>query len=618
MKLFVLLLFFFGILCKRLNMESLRLIKKFENCCQKIRHILLHIILFFLMIVSPILYIVYSFEHTNPFVQVFGITIGGSYGILMFIRLTLQALFALRSYQFFEKCKNNPEKRVQGYTISVAFLPKEDDEFETNEFNNEWDRKLRVYSSCVGCKEDLLYFQQNVRSIYEQSRELDKIFFCIDGKEKDDVSNKLMWDYLKEYFREKKEDVCVIELEDDETFIDFENPKEEYKQIVDRNKDKKIFITYKPNGGKRSAQYTNVALMSLFEDHYLPDLVYFTDSDTISHTDCIKNLIISYQHCQDNGFNIGGIGGRAHIDIEYQKNKGNPLVFLQSLRYFIARMIEMAAQSYFGYAYNITGPCGLFNFQALTEVLPEWFQQMYCCQRATFGDDTHLTNMLQSKGYNTFCTHLSKVTTQCPRTLPAFCGQQERWNKSGIRQNKFILTTYLDRLPLFIQFDMIGHNYFYISVTGYIIYIMSNINVSINVWFGFLNIVNTVSFLRSLLLLPILKSESLKLRDIIPVVIGYSLFGFFFINIMIPIRLMAFIRQRDIGWNTNHTVDFLPKNIKQTIPIVLWSLSIWVKTVSVVYLQFSVITSFHVFLISFWVLSTIIFTIPSFVSSIPI
>lgn len=529
-------------------------------------HLLFHAMAWVMVVMPVVSFIVSEVpDQRSPSLLLEGFTVG-AYGIVLFIRLVLLTVFSWKNLEETEKAFDEKETVIREVRVR-----------ESDNLNMLFYRNRRVYCSIVGYKEEPDFFRSCILSAMEQERAFDKIFICVDGLGSEISENQRMIDIVKDTVKEN-----LVHIEVKNLII----PKENHRQVqalLNEHHEKKVFLIEKAWAGKRAAIHTNLTLMSLLPQDMRPEWVFLTDSDSVLDKKCSKIMISTAQMYENKLLekSVGAVGGHVRIDTDVQKvNRWSVLVFLQSMRYFAFRLIEAGAQSWFGCIFNVPGPCGFFNYNALMEVLTEWIDQTYCGKRSTYGDDTHFTKLLEERGYATYNSHLPYVSTQCPQSWVVWISQQTRWTKSGIREFAY-MQRFVWKLPVFIQFDYLSHFFFSIVITGFIFYLL--IWGSIMQWVLFFVVVNTVSLFKALILVVYMVRLKVSLLNAVCGALGFSLYGLVYLLVLVPVRIQAFLTQCDVDWGTVHTERCIGKNVRQSLFVLLWIGVFIGKTVFVFY-----------------------------------
>jgi len=107
---------------------------------------------------------------------------------------------------------------------------------------------------------------------------------------------------------------------------------------------------------------------------------------------------------------------------------------MQSVRYYIAFRIMKAAEGLFDAVTCLSGPLSCYRKEILLEKKDEWLSQKFMGQKATFGDDRSMTNMVL-KEHRTFYQDTAYCSTIVPSNYKSFLTQQMRWKRSWIRES---------------------------------------------------------------------------------------------------------------------------------------------------------------------------------------
>lgn len=206
-----------------------------------------------------------------------------------------------------------------------------------------------------------------------------------------------------------------------------------------RIKERISCIVRTENGGKREALASGVV-------NAKHEYVVFVDSDSFLDPFAIRNLVQPFRDPK-----MGGVTGRTDVANTYT----NSLTRLQSVRYYIAFRIMKAAESYFHCVTCLSGPLSCYKKEFVLEHLEDWRNQRFLGQKATFGDDRALTNIVL-RHHRTYYQDTAICSTIVPNKHKVFLKQQMRWKRSWLRES-FIAGTFIWRKePFAALFFYIG------------------------------------------------------------------------------------------------------------------------------------------------------------------
>ncbi|MBE6072457.1 MAG: glycosyltransferase family 2 protein [Clostridium butyricum] len=179
----------------------------------------------------------------------------------------------------------------------------------------------------------------------------------------------------------------------------------------------KCFVQ-KRNAGKREA----LARGAKIAKH---ELVVFVDSDSFLDPFAIRNLVQPFKDPK-----MGGVSGRTDVANTYT----NALTKMQSVRYYIAFRIMKAAEAYFDSVTCLSGPLSCYRKELVLDNLDAWLNQSFLGQKATFGDDRSMTNIVL-KNHRTSYQDTAVCSTIVPNRYKIFLKQQMRWKRSWLRES---------------------------------------------------------------------------------------------------------------------------------------------------------------------------------------
>ncbi|MCR5650892.1 MAG: glycosyltransferase [Lachnospiraceae bacterium] len=184
------------------------------------------------------------------------------------------------------------------------------------------------------------------------------------------------------------------------------------------DKNRLFNLVQKTNGGKRAALARGIDVAS-------GELVIFVDSDSFLDPYAVRNLVQPFKDPK-----MGGVAGRTDVANTYT----NALTKMQSVRYYIAFRIMKAAEGLFDAVTCLSGPLSCYRKSILLEKKDEWLSQKFMGQKATFGDDRSMTNLVL-KEHRTFYQDTAYCSTIVPSNYKSFLTQQMRWKRSWIRES---------------------------------------------------------------------------------------------------------------------------------------------------------------------------------------
>ena len=199
------------------------------------------------------------------------------------------------------------------------------------------------------------------------------------------------------------------------------------------------YIVQPQNAGKREALAAGLRKAK-------HEFVVFVDSDSFLDPFAIRNLVQPFKDPK-----MAGVTGRTDVANTYT----NSLTKLQSVRYYIAFRIMKAAESYFHCVTCLSGPLSCYRKELVLEHLDEWLNQRFLGQKATFGDDRSLTNIML-RHHRTYYQDTAICSTIVPNTHKVFLKQQMRWKRSWLRESFTAGTFIWKKEPFAALFFYIG------------------------------------------------------------------------------------------------------------------------------------------------------------------
>ena len=243
----------------------------------------------------------------------------------------------------------------------------------------------------IPCFNEEKWIKRTILSCVNQDYPMDKLEVIV----VDDCSNDHSVEKIKETIQELKSEGSRYEIEN-----------------------RVSYIVQRENKGKREALCEGVKVAK-------HELVVFVDSDSFLDPFAIRNLIQPFRDSK-----MGGVAGRCDVANTYT----NYLTKMQSVRYYIAFRVMKAAEAYFDAVTCLSGPLSAYRRQIVLDHMEEWRNQKFMGQRATFGDDRAMTNIVLSH-YRTGYQDTAYCSTIVPNTNKVFLKQQMRWKRSWLRES---------------------------------------------------------------------------------------------------------------------------------------------------------------------------------------
>lgn len=199
------------------------------------------------------------------------------------------------------------------------------------------------------------------------------------------------------------------------------------------------YIVQPQNAGKREALAAGVKVAK-------HEYVVFVDSDSFLDPFAVRNLVQPFKDLK-----MAGVTGRTDVANTYT----NALTKIQSVRYYIAFRIMKAAESYFDCVTCLSGPLSCYKKELVLEYLDQWLNQTFLGQKATFGDDRALTNLML-RHHRTYYQDTAVCSTIVPNDNKVFLKQQMRWKRSWLRESFTAGTFIWKKEPFAAVFFYVG------------------------------------------------------------------------------------------------------------------------------------------------------------------
>ena len=178
------------------------------------------------------------------------------------------------------------------------------------------------------------------------------------------------------------------------------------------------YLVQPVNKGKRDA----LALGAKQAKH---ELLVFVDSDSFLNPYAIINLVQPFKDEK-----MGGVAGRTDVANTYT----NSLTKMQSVRYYIAFRVMKASEGIFDAVTCLSGPLSCYRKDLVLQYADEWLNQTFLGQKATFGDDRAMTNLIL-RHHRTGYQDTAICYTIVPNDYDVFLKQQMRWKRSWLRES---------------------------------------------------------------------------------------------------------------------------------------------------------------------------------------
>lgn len=279
------------------------------------------------------------------------------------------------------------------------------------------------------------------------------------------------------------------------------------------------------HGGKRHVLYTGLVISC--KEVYG---VICSDSDTEMDKNAVKYLIQTLESSDS----IGAVTGMMEIS-----NPVSIISFLSYIRYWFACNLERAYQSYNGVVLCVSGPIGIYKCSVIQSSLDEFITQTFMGNPCTYGDDRHLTNKILEAGYQVKYNHLITCKTDTPTSVFRFFNQQTRWCKSSYRELLWTLK-YVHNHSFWLSVDLLYQTVYSMIVVSSLVYVLIIQNTKVIIYY-FLSII-LVNIIKGFFALACTGELFYML---------YSLYGFIYINFILPSKIYAGLTLGDTSWGTS-------------------------------------------------------------------
>uniref|UniRef100_A0A803JEC0 Hyaluronan synthase-related sequence protein n=1 Tax=Xenopus tropicalis TaxID=8364 RepID=A0A803JEC0_XENTR len=464
----------------------------------------------------------------------------GLYGLVMFLHLMMQSLFAYLEIRRINKTdlpcsfKKTVALTIAGYQENPDYLKHCLDSCRYVKYPKD---KLKIILVIDGNTEDDAYMMEMFKDVFhgdDVGTYVWKGNYHTGVKETQDgscpeVSKPLNEDegirIVEELVRTKR-CVCIMQQ--------WGGKREELVRT------KRCVCIMQQWGGKREAMYTAFRAIGTSVDY-----VQVCHSDTKLDKMATAELVKVLEDDEKNG----AVGGDVGVLNPYDSF----ISFMSSLRYWVACNLETACQSYFGSVTHIPGSLGMFRNDVLQVVLEFWYNKTFLGSSCPISDGRYLTNRVLSMGYRTKYTHRSRG--YAPSQYLTWLNQQTRRARSYFRV-WLCNAQWWHKHPVWMTYQSVVDIFFPFFVTAVWIRLVYSGSLSNVVWL--LLGIQSASLLLSLYVSWQSKKFSMVLL---------SLYSLLYVIYLLPCQLFALLTVAKTSWGRQKVVN-------SSIPLL--PLSIWV------------------------------------------
>jgi hyaluronan synthase/N-acetylglucosaminyltransferase len=300
----------------------------------------------------------------------------------------------------------------------------------------------------------------------------------------------------------------------------------ELRELYQEMSGRMTVLMLEQNVGKRAAQMEGLKLAS-------GEVVVTMDSDTFLYDpSATRKLVRGLTDPK-----VGAVTG----SVAAANRKRNLLTRVIALRYWNAFNQERAAQSLFGVVMCCSGPFSAYRRSFLDSMSEYYLAQRFLGQVCTFGDDRHLTNLALRTGWKVRFVPDAEAHTIVPETLKQYFRQQVRWNKSFYREALWT-AAHVRRPNPYLWYDLIMQTvlpFLLLVALGTLSFEAATQNPNLLWQYGVVML--TIGLLR--VTYGIVRTHDIGF-------ILFSIFGFFYILVILPCRFYALSTFTNTGWGT--------------------------------------------------------------------
>lgn len=165
-------------------------------------------------------------------------------------------------------------------------------------------------------------------------------------------------------------------------------------------------------------------------------IVVTIDSDSIVHTDTLRNLVLPFENPK-----VGGSAGIVRVGNLHQ---GMIPRILDVCFVFSCDFIR-SAQSAIGAVLCSPGAISAYRKAALLPHLDGWLNQTFLGKPSTIGEDRALTSILLRNNYHVVLQNSAQVETNVPVDYPQLCRTLIRWTRGDVREGLLMIQHFYKR-----------------------------------------------------------------------------------------------------------------------------------------------------------------------------
>lgn len=303
-------------------------------------------------------------------------------------------------------------------------------------------------------------------------------------------------------------------------------------------------VRHTRNMGKRDALATGFRLMADEVDVFM-----CVDSDTVLQPQALSAGTRPFSDPM-----VTAVSGTMVVE-NYSKNILTRIIDVRFVNAFVG---ERAAYSKLGSVLCVCGALAFYRRDVIMRHLDAFLTQTFRGQRATVGDDRHLTNLCLTEG-KVVLAEGSIGSTAVPEKMGHYVRQQARWGRSFFRESWWVMQ---NRRPNVVAWwltllELAQWAFF----TGLITVILAHLAYSfatggtplVLVWV-YLAIIGLMALARSVRYFDIHRSEQSFFSRMVSLAVS-PLYGYMNLVVMLPLRIWSLMTLSNAGWSTRKTVE---------------------------------------------------------------
>lgn len=298
-------------------------------------------------------------------------------------------------------------------------------------------------------------------------------------------------------------------------------------------------VRHETNMGKREALATGFRLMGDSVEVFM-----CVDSDTVLEPEALYEGSLP--------FTDPGITAATGVMLVSNHEK-NLLTRLIDVRFVNAFLGERAAYSRLGSVLCVCGALAFYRSDVVLRHLDAFLTQMFRGQKATVGDDRHMTNLALTEGRVVLAEN-SIGHTAVPEKLGHYVRQQARWGRSFFRESWWVMQNRRPNvLAWWLTLIELGQWFFFTTLILIALVIHPLLTGQFLFW-HYLGLVGLMSLARSVRYFDLVRPAQKTTQKLLTFSTS-PIYGYMSLCIMLPLRLWSLATLGKSGWGTRSKVE---------------------------------------------------------------